>query len=73
MRVCWAFISRLAPYAETHCTTSKVGGALLAALPPAPLRPDALARTLARLDDTVTAPEQPPAPTDLAGLATGRW
>ncbi len=51
----------------------EVGGALLAALPPAPLRPDALARTLARLDDAVTAPEEPPAPTDLAGLATGRW
>jgi putative transcriptional regulator len=52
----------------------EVGGAFLAALPPASLRPDALARTLARLDNEVTAAhEQPPAPTDLAGLATGRW
>jgi len=41
----------------------EVGGAFLAALPPASLRPDALTRTLARLDDQVTAAhEHPPAP-----------
>jgi len=55
----------------------ELGGALLAALPPAPLQPDALAHTLTRLDDEVVAP--PPeaatttAPVTLEALAVGRW
>ena len=49
------------------------GGALLDALPPAPMAPDALARTLARLDAaSVEAPPAAPA-FDLAALASGRW
>jgi len=49
------------------------GGALLDALPPAPMAPDALARTLARLDATsVEAVPATPA-FDLAALASGRW
>ena len=49
------------------------GGALLETLPPAPMAPDALARTLARLD--TAAPEPAPAAPafDLAALASGRW
>ncbi|MGC8524153.1 MAG: ChrR family anti-sigma-E factor [Acidibrevibacterium sp.] len=49
------------------------GGALLEALPPAPMAPDALARALARLD--AAAPESAPAAPalDLAALASGRW
>ena len=49
------------------------GGALLDALPPAPMTPDALARALARLD--TAAPEPAPAAPafDLAALASGRW
>ena len=49
------------------------GGALLDALPPAPMAPDALARVLARLD--TAAPEPAPAAPafDLAALASGRW
>ena len=51
----------------------EVGGALLATLPPALLRPDALARTMARLDDAARpAPLRAPAVT-LPALATGRW
>lgn len=49
------------------------GGALLDALPPAPMAPDALARALARLDTAAPEPA-PPAPAfDLAALASGRW
>ena len=49
------------------------GGALLDALPPSPMAPDALARALARLD--TAAPEPAPAAPafDLAALASGRW
>ncbi len=57
----------------------EVGGALLATLPPAALRSDALARTLARLeygarlDDAARpAPSRAPVIT-LQALATGRW
>lgn len=51
----------------------EVGGALLATLPPAALRPDALARTMARLDDAARpAPSGVPVIT-LDALATGRW
>jgi putative transcriptional regulator len=51
----------------------EVGGAVLATLPPAPLQPDALARTLARLDDAARpAPSRTPVVT-LQALATGRW
>jgi putative transcriptional regulator len=63
----------------------EVGGALLAALPPAPLQSDALARTLARLDQQApldqraVAPQPAPttapgaAPVTLEALAVGRW
>jgi putative transcriptional regulator len=52
----------------------EIGGALLAALPAAPLRPGALARVLARLDDVAPEPAPAaPAPITLAALATGRW
>jgi len=47
-----------------------VGGALLEALPPAPLSDDALARALARLDDTVADPVAGPSLTE---LASGHW
>jgi putative transcriptional regulator len=51
----------------------EVGGALLATLPQAPLRSDALTRTLARLDDAAQpAPSRAPVIT-LQALATGRW
>jgi putative transcriptional regulator len=59
-----------------------IGGALLADLPPAPLRADALPRALARLDAVETAtsaaiPGLPGLPGDpaalIAALATGRW
>jgi len=49
------------------------GGALLDSLPPAPMAPDALARTLARLD-TASVEAAPATPAfDLAALASGRW
>jgi putative transcriptional regulator len=50
----------------------EIGGALLATLPGSALRPDALARVLARLDD-VTPRAVPPVPATLEALATGRW
>ncbi|MBV9734394.1 MAG: cupin domain-containing protein [Acidisphaera sp.] len=50
----------------------EIGGALLEGLVPAALAPDALARTLARLD-AAPASEAPAAPLSLAALATGRW
>ncbi len=51
-----------------------VGGAVLEELPPAALAPDALARTLARLDaGPRAAASAAVAPTTLAELATGRW
>jgi putative transcriptional regulator len=51
----------------------EVGGALLAMPPPAAMRPDALAHTLARLDDAVrSAPSHAPVIT-LQALAIGRW
>ncbi len=54
------------------------GGALLDALPPAPMAADALARALARLDAAAAEPAAPPrlpdpAAFDLAALATGNW
>jgi putative transcriptional regulator len=50
----------------------ELGGALLDAVPPRPLADDALARTLARLEQPAPAVEEPP--TTLAGLAGGgRW
>jgi putative transcriptional regulator len=45
--------------------TDEVGGALLAALPPAPLQPDALALALARIER--------PAPEPAAPLSSGEW
>ncbi len=61
-----------------HCRAElrrldEVGGALLTELPPEPLRPDALARTLARLDDAVAAPPPAVTPITLKALAVGRW
>jgi putative transcriptional regulator len=47
------------------------GGVLLEQLEPAALSPDALARTLARLDSTSREPRPPRF--DLAALAAGRW
>ncbi len=49
------------------------GGALLDALPPAPMAPDALARALARLDTAAPEPAPAAAAFDLAALASGRW
>lgn len=59
-----------------HCAAGlaaaeAAGGALLEALAPVTLAPDALARTLARLD--AAAPEPAPPGFDLAALASGRW
>jgi len=51
----------------------EIGGALVAALPPAPLRPDALARTMARLDEAALAAPIAPAAVTLEALAVGRW
>jgi putative transcriptional regulator len=52
----------------------EVGGALLATLPSETLRPDALERTLARLDEPPPAsPSHPLTPITLDALATGRW
>ncbi|MDE2583481.1 MAG: ChrR family anti-sigma-E factor [Rhodospirillales bacterium] len=55
-----------------------VGGALLDALPPASMAPDALERTLARLDALAPEPAPPQSETsasgfDLAALASGHW
>ena len=52
-----------------HCRrivaeTEAVGGALLAALPPATLQPDALARALARIERPTPLPALPPPPSD---------
>lgn len=47
------------------------GGALLEALDPVAVAPDALARTLARLD--LATPEPAPPGFDLAALTSGRW
>ena len=59
------------------CTTAlgeaeAVGGALLDALSPAALAPDALARALARLD-VAPVPNAPPPATLEALAASGRW
>jgi putative transcriptional regulator len=54
-------------------TAGDTGGALLDGLAPAPMAPDALARTLARLEATPVG-SAPVAPAfDLAALASGRW
>jgi putative transcriptional regulator len=61
--------------AATSRDIGEIGGALLDTLPPTALEPDALARTLARLDalPVEAAPPAPiPVPT-LAALAVGRW
>ena len=50
---------------------NEVGGALLTSLSPAPLRPDAMTRTLARLDKVPSATNA--AAPSLVWLATGRW
>ena len=76
-RVCWRCTSRRARAAATNCVgMEEVGGALLATLPPAPLRPDALARTLARLDEPARAeradrPAAPATPGGARALAAG--
>ena len=49
------------------------GGALLDALAPAPMAPDALARALARLDTAAPEPAHRAPAFDLAALASGRW
>jgi putative transcriptional regulator len=51
----------------------EIGGALLATMPPAPLRADALERSLARLDDAMPIAAPRAAATTLESLATGRW
>ena len=50
----------------------ELGGVLVEELDTVPMSEGALARTLARLDAPRLQP-RPPAPTTLAGLATGRW
>jgi putative transcriptional regulator len=61
-----------------HCRAElrrleEVGGALLAALPATPLRDDALACTLARLDEAVVPAPPAVVPVTLEALAVGRW
>jgi putative transcriptional regulator len=61
-----------------HCRSElrrleAIGGALLEELPPASLRPDALSRTLGRLDEAPLGPESAAVPVTLAALAVGRW
>jgi putative transcriptional regulator len=51
----------------------EVGGALFATLPPTPLRSNALARALARLDDRVPVGSPPTPAITLEALAVGRW
>jgi putative transcriptional regulator len=51
----------------------ELGGALLATLSPAPLRSDALGRTLKRLDDKVLTPSPAAPAVTLEALAVGRW
>jgi putative transcriptional regulator len=51
----------------------EIGGALLEDLPSMILRPDALSRTMARLDEVVAVPEPAVAPVTLEALAVGRW
>ncbi len=57
--------------AEGLRAAEAAGGALLEALEPAALAPDALARTLGRLDAAVAEPA--PAQFDIVALASGRW
>jgi len=72
-RVIAAHAARCPACAAGLRAAEAAGGALLDALPPAPMAPDALARVLARLD--TAAPEPAPAAPafDLAALASGRW
>jgi putative transcriptional regulator len=51
----------------------QVGGALLDSLSPASLQPDALTRTLARLDAPASMAEPEPVAVTLDALAKGRW
>jgi putative transcriptional regulator len=51
----------------------EIGGALLETLPPVALQPDALARTLARLNQAPLAPGPVSVPVTLQALAVGRW
>jgi putative transcriptional regulator len=51
----------------------EIGGALLETIPPVALQPDALARTLARLDEAPWAPGPVAVPVTLQALAVGRW
>jgi putative transcriptional regulator len=72
-RVLAAHLSACAPCRDEFRRMEEIGGALFATLPPAPLRSNALARTLARLNDRVPS-ASPPAPAiTLEALAVGRW
>jgi putative transcriptional regulator len=51
----------------------EVGAATMAALPPAPLGPNALHATLARLGPQAPRRAHPPAPSTVADFARGRW
>jgi putative transcriptional regulator len=51
----------------------EIGGALLGELSPIALLPDALSRTIARLDDVVAVPEPTAVQVTLEGLAVRRW
>ncbi len=51
---------------------TEIGGALIETIEPSQLPPDALARTLARLDAPMR-PEPPPPAVTIAGVAIKRW
>jgi putative transcriptional regulator len=55
---------------DLYNTFDVVGGALLESVVPAAMKPDALARAMARLDDTPSAPVRSPS---LSDYALGRW
>ena len=59
--------------AEALRQAETFGGALLQTLAPVPLAPDALQRSLERLDIAPVRADPPPAPVTLAALQTGRW
>ena len=72
-RVVAVHVARCEACAGVLRQAEEVGGGLLDSMSPASLGPDALRRTLARLDAPEAMADPEPAAVTLVGLATGRW
>ncbi|WP_428490669.1 ChrR family anti-sigma-E factor [Rhodopila sp.] len=72
-RVVAVHVARCAACRAVLRRAEEAGGVLLDSLSPASLAPDALARTLARLNTPAPIDEPEPVAVTLDGLAKGRW